>query len=875
MLQKIFNKKWRNTGISIVIPTFKNTKFLIECISSLVSSCKKLDYEILIGIDACVETLEFLDKQSYKIDNRIKFFYFSKNVGPYVIRNSLALKTKYNNILFFDSDDVMITGSIDVIMKGLRHGGIVKFKHYNFIDGLDYTRERNVSLSEIYAHGVFAINKELFFQLRGFLGWRCGADTEFCERYAHFNVENILIDSALFFRRYHETNISRSEETGIDSPLRETYANIIYEKRNTKEWLPEKIETFPCQRVIIKSNRRKKLIIKNYNLTFSPKKEMAIIVCHFNWCGYLNPIKNLNRFLNQMDQKEIPVYGVELSLNDDFVTKNRKNWKHIVVDKHSVCFQKEACINLVEKFVPDAYQKIAWIDGDLEFTNPTWYEDTVKALDSHKLVQMYADGIKLDEMGRIESVEPGIMKAGGPPKEKIKRPGYPGGAWAARRDLWKHGGLFPYCVVGSGDIVFIYSIFDDSDGALKNVNIDYLKNFPYYFEWKKSIRKYVDKSVTYINGEFVHNWHGHKSDRNYSTRHDILENINFSENNIKLDENGVARIEHQEQSLYDNLHKYFLERKEDGFVKENVKDTVRQDMAVITCFFNWGDFKTPSRNLHRFLRQMKIDEIPVYGVELSLTGQFTTHEDPNWIHIKVSKENVCFQKEACLNLVEKIVPEKYTKIAWIDCDFVFTNKNWYKDASEKLDRYKLVQLFSYYIAGNERGEIIRESKSLMFSGGPKKNHTHGGPPGCAWAAKRTLWTESMGLYPYAILGGGDSLFICTIFSTLNVDTIPAYKYSKDTKKYEKWKSSIQKYANKNDVSYIDGEIIHDWHGDMKSRNYDGRYEIIKKLDFENSIQMDDNGIVRIVDVDESVHDDILNYFKTRNEDGTITNTDEK
>ena len=106
-----------------------------------------------------------------------------------------------------------------------------------------------------------------------------------------------------------------------------------------------------------------------------------------------------------------------------------------------------------------------------------------------------------------------------------------------------------------------------------------------------------------------------------------------------------------------------------------------KDMAVITCHFNWGGFINPVRNLHRFIRQMQIDNIPLFGVELSLTDKFETSGIEGWKQIKVEKENVFFQKEACLNLAEKMVPKEFTKIAWIDCDLMFTNKNWYNDAS--------------------------------------------------------------------------------------------------------------------------------------------------------------------------------------------------
>jgi GT2 family glycosyltransferase len=52
--------------ISIIIPTYKNVNFLIPCLNSLMYSCENLfEFEILLGIDNCQETLDFVSQNSF------------------------------------------------------------------------------------------------------------------------------------------------------------------------------------------------------------------------------------------------------------------------------------------------------------------------------------------------------------------------------------------------------------------------------------------------------------------------------------------------------------------------------------------------------------------------------------------------------------------------------------------------------------------------------------------------------------------------------------------------------------------------------------------------------------------------------------------
>lgn len=299
------------------------------------------------------------------------------------------------------------------------------------------------------------------------------------------------------------------------------------------------------------------------------------------------------------------------------------------------------------------------------------------------------------------------------------------------------------------------------------------------------------------------------------------------------------------------------------------------EMAVVTCHFNWAGFINPVRNLHRFIRQMKVDKIPLYGVELSLTDKFETTGMDGWKQIKVSKENICFQKEACINLaVQTLVPRKYKNVAWIDADMMFTNKNWYNETCKKLKTYKVVQLFRYIIETDRYGRETLAGQGSVFAGGP---HRQGGrrAPGGAWAANRELWDHG-GLYPFCPMGGGDTTFLFAIYHNSTPNTIEHVGKRPD---YKSWRNKVYKFVtdpkmgsyNTCGISYVNGNFVHEWHGDREDRNYLLRQEIYSRMDQKN-IKINSDGILEIADESDKMYDDILNYFSTRNEDGVFTSS---
>jgi len=210
--------------VSIIIPAYKASKYIDECIASLSVA----DVEILIGVDGCEETYNH-------IKHLKNVFYFPKNVGPYIIKNTLVDITKNEYIIFFDADDIIITETIKNILDALYSSDYVKLNYMNFQDRIDNSYVMN--------DAVVAIKKSVFNSLNGFYPWRCAADTEFDYRLKYNNLKEGKVDTLCYYRRLHGENLTMKAETGHGSPIRSEYVNIINRNIRANHWPNPKTKT--------------------------------------------------------------------------------------------------------------------------------------------------------------------------------------------------------------------------------------------------------------------------------------------------------------------------------------------------------------------------------------------------------------------------------------------------------------------------------------------------------------------------------------------------------------------------------------------------------------------------------------------------------
>lgn len=213
---------------SIILSTYDNVEYIDRCITSLQCSYANYDHEILIGIDGCKRTKKWLKSINYK---NLKIYYSATNVGPYIIKNSLLDKVRKDYILFFDTDDEAYENMGDMLSSD-------NSRYTRFVfDQVSFNRNKikNKYTSGKVAEGVFYISKALMDR-KGFMPWRCAADTEFINRLEGQGIEYKAIRQPLFMRRVHDKSLTVAASTSYKSPQRLEYMNIINNRAQSKNY---------------------------------------------------------------------------------------------------------------------------------------------------------------------------------------------------------------------------------------------------------------------------------------------------------------------------------------------------------------------------------------------------------------------------------------------------------------------------------------------------------------------------------------------------------------------------------------------------------------------------------------------------------------
>lgn len=227
------NKKNGHTedGYSIVMTAYKAQDFIEECLDSIENQTHfqtNKNYEILLGIDGCEETLECVKSIKNKYTN-LKVLFMKENKGTYVTKNTLILESRYDKILTFDSDDVMLhtmMDSINDVMKGSMYD-VFRFRAFHFSGKLNI--EKNYPPSGAHLEGVTCMRWKVYDKVGGYRPWRCAADSDFMFRMIGLFKEKVL-DTSLYYRRIHKDSLTQSAETGFRSDIRKKYASQLKRK---------------------------------------------------------------------------------------------------------------------------------------------------------------------------------------------------------------------------------------------------------------------------------------------------------------------------------------------------------------------------------------------------------------------------------------------------------------------------------------------------------------------------------------------------------------------------------------------------------------------------------------------------------------------
>lgn len=111
---------------------------------------------------------------------------------------------------------------------------------------------------------------------------------------------------------------------------------------------------------------------------------------------------------------------------------------------------------------------------------------------------------------------------------------------------------------------------------------------------------------------------------------------------------------------------------------------------AITSYFNPVGYRRRRENYRLFRERLAV---PLATVELSFDGRFELGPGDAEALLQIHAGDVMWQKERLLNLALRLLPDTCDKIAWLDCDVVFTRDDWVTLATRALDEVFLLHLF--------------------------------------------------------------------------------------------------------------------------------------------------------------------------------------
>lgn len=299
---------------------------------------------------------------------------------------------------------------------------------------------------------------------------------------------------------------------------------------------------------------------------------LCVITTYFNPCNYASRRKNYELFMSGMRKAGVTCITVECAFGTDSF-ELPKSLDVIHVRANTLLWQKERLLNLAASWLPRHYTQVAWLDCDILFTNKHWVSDTVKALKTYKVVQMFETCQRLNQgntvsddrshsFASVMTSNPESLNAG-----RYDAHGHTGYGWAMRRDIFDKVGLYESAISGSADHFMAHAIYNSYGFCVENALKHDPEQISHLTDWGQRFHALVDGSLGVVPGEITHLWHGDAVNRRYFLRMHEITDLGFNPwLDLKmLPGRPIEWADHlQKPALKDYFKNYFTSRREDG-----------------------------------------------------------------------------------------------------------------------------------------------------------------------------------------------------------------------------------------------------------------------------------------------------------------------
>lgn len=300
--------------------------------------------------------------------------------------------------------------------------------------------------------------------------------------------------------------------------------------------------------------------------------KLAVVTSHFNPMGYENRRTNYREFAREMAEAGVDMFTVEVAFeNEPFDLPPDE--RTLQLRTSDIMWHKEAALNRLIEELPDEYDKVAWIDADLIFSNSNWPRDAAGALEETPVVQLFSSVVCLQANGDpVQNDRASVGAVFAESGEKFAQTNAaPGYAWAARRSFLRKHRLYDAGILGSGDAMMVaaftgrFNYFQQPTDAARE----------HFEQWARPVLRDTGGGFGVTPGRIYHRYHGSIANRRYYQRRECLSQAKFDPaRDLQRSESGLWSWGSDKTGLHAQVVKYFSRRKEDGVTPSDVAAAV-------------------------------------------------------------------------------------------------------------------------------------------------------------------------------------------------------------------------------------------------------------------------------------------------------------
>lgn len=293
--------------------------------------------------------------------------------------------------------------------------------------------------------------------------------------------------------------------------------------------------------------------------------------------------------------------------------------------------------------------------------------------------------------------------------------------------------------------------------------------------------------------------------------------------------------------------------------------------AILTSYYNYNRDQKKRDLLKKFIQFISdtTNVKDLYLCQLSDNSTYENIEIPN--HHVLRNMDRLWHKESAINYLLKLLPKTYDNVVVCDADIILSDKQWIKKTEQLLSSNLLVQPFEYvkYLGPNEN--LIDNFYPGLVKHLETNNNIDYGNPGICLAYKRDYLDNVGGLFDKCILGGGDTINVLAFFLKHNFIKYSIFDRVFSDQKYElmNYLDRCEKLINSTNtnVAYIEDCVaIHGFHGAIKNRQYDTRYDLLRNSGAKDLVYKNSDGFYRInknTAIGNIFHNLVNNLFSSR------------